>query len=197
MIADRSRPDSRMELRKEQRRMKYEGKAIQTVPLDGGFVELRFDLQGDSVNKFNSLTLGELKEVVRADRRAAERAPDHERQGRLHRRRRRDGVPDALPKSEEELAAWLLETDATFRRSRTSRAPPSSRSTASASAAASSSRSRPTSASAVHGGEGGRPGDEARHLPRLGRHRPPLADVRGRQRDRVDRDGRAVPAAEG
>ena len=44
--------------------MKYEGQAIQTAPLDGGFVELKFDLKGDSVNKFNALTMGELKEVV-------------------------------------------------------------------------------------------------------------------------------------
>ena len=44
--------------------MKYEGQAIQTVPLDGGFVELKFDLKTDSVNKFNALTMGELKEVV-------------------------------------------------------------------------------------------------------------------------------------
>ena len=44
--------------------MRYDGKAIQTSPLDGGFVELRFDLEGDSVNKLNALTLGELREVV-------------------------------------------------------------------------------------------------------------------------------------
>jgi len=44
--------------------MKYEGQAIQTFPLDGGFVELKFDLKTDSVNKFNALTMGELKEVV-------------------------------------------------------------------------------------------------------------------------------------
>jgi 3-hydroxyacyl-CoA dehydrogenase/enoyl-CoA hydratase/3-hydroxybutyryl-CoA epimerase/enoyl-CoA isomerase len=32
--------------------------------LDGGIAELRFDLQGDSVNKFNRATLGELGEAV-------------------------------------------------------------------------------------------------------------------------------------
>ncbi len=45
-------------------RMKYAGKAIQCLPLDDGFVELRFDLEGDSVNKFNALTLKELREAV-------------------------------------------------------------------------------------------------------------------------------------
>ena len=44
--------------------MSYEGQAVKVLPLDGGFVELRFDLQGDSVNKFNALTVGELKKAV-------------------------------------------------------------------------------------------------------------------------------------
>ena len=30
--------------------MSYEGQAVKVLPLDGGLVELRFDLQGDSVN---------------------------------------------------------------------------------------------------------------------------------------------------
>ncbi|HPA52420.1 MAG TPA: enoyl-CoA hydratase-related protein, partial [Thermoanaerobaculia bacterium] len=104
-----------MELRKEQRRMKYEGKAIQTVPLDGGFVELRFDLQGDSVNKFNSLTLGELKEVVAG----LVAAPP---KGLLITSGKDVFIVGAdvteflthFRRSEEELAGWLLETDATF-----------------------------------------------------------------------------------
>ena len=44
--------------------MTFEGQAIQCSALDGGIVELRFDLQGDSVNKFNRATLEELREVV-------------------------------------------------------------------------------------------------------------------------------------
>ena len=44
--------------------MKYAGQAIQCLPLDEGLVELRFDLQGDSVNKFNALTVKELREAV-------------------------------------------------------------------------------------------------------------------------------------
>ena len=42
--------------------MSYEGQAVKVLPLDDGLVELRFDLQGDSVNKFNALTLGELED---------------------------------------------------------------------------------------------------------------------------------------
>ncbi len=44
--------------------MTFEGQSIQCFELDGGVVELRFDLQGDSVNKFNRATLDELREVV-------------------------------------------------------------------------------------------------------------------------------------
>jgi len=44
--------------------MKFEGQSIQCSMLDGGVAELRFDLQGDSVNKFNKATLSELGEAV-------------------------------------------------------------------------------------------------------------------------------------
>jgi 3-hydroxyacyl-CoA dehydrogenase / enoyl-CoA hydratase / 3-hydroxybutyryl-CoA epimerase / enoyl-CoA isomerase len=44
--------------------MKFDGKAIQCSMLDGGIAELRFDLQGESVNKFNKATLAELGEVL-------------------------------------------------------------------------------------------------------------------------------------
>jgi 3-hydroxyacyl-CoA dehydrogenase/enoyl-CoA hydratase/3-hydroxybutyryl-CoA epimerase/enoyl-CoA isomerase len=46
--------------------MIYSGKAITVKALDGGIAELCFDLQDDSVNKFNALTLNELKEAVAA-----------------------------------------------------------------------------------------------------------------------------------
>ena len=48
--------------------MIYQGKAITARQIDGGFVEVVFDLQGDSVNKFNQLTLNELREAVDAIR---------------------------------------------------------------------------------------------------------------------------------
>jgi 3-hydroxyacyl-CoA dehydrogenase/enoyl-CoA hydratase/3-hydroxybutyryl-CoA epimerase/enoyl-CoA isomerase len=96
--------------------MIYEGRSVKVLPLDGGFVELRFDLQGEAVNKFNALTLSELHEAV-ANVRA------------------REGVRGLLitsgkdvfsvgadvteflghfRKTEEEIAAWLLRTDALF-----------------------------------------------------------------------------------
>ncbi|PCJ46160.1 MAG: fatty acid oxidation complex subunit alpha FadB [Moraxellaceae bacterium] len=46
--------------------MVYEGKAITVKPLEDGIVELNFDLQGESVNKFNKLTLDELKAAAAA-----------------------------------------------------------------------------------------------------------------------------------
>ena len=44
--------------------MKFEGQSIQGSMLDGGIAELRFDLQGESINKFNKATLTELGEVL-------------------------------------------------------------------------------------------------------------------------------------
>ena len=44
--------------------MRFEGQAIQCSMLHDGIVELRFDLQGDSVNKFNKATLTELAEAL-------------------------------------------------------------------------------------------------------------------------------------
>jgi 3-hydroxyacyl-CoA dehydrogenase/enoyl-CoA hydratase/3-hydroxybutyryl-CoA epimerase/enoyl-CoA isomerase len=44
--------------------MKFDGKTIQCSLLDNGVVELQFDLQGESVNKFNKATLRELADAV-------------------------------------------------------------------------------------------------------------------------------------
>ncbi|MBA1272715.1 fatty acid oxidation complex subunit alpha FadB [Stutzerimonas azotifigens] len=46
--------------------MIYEGKAITVKALESGIVEVNFDLKGESVNKFNSLTLNELRQAVDA-----------------------------------------------------------------------------------------------------------------------------------
>jgi 3-hydroxyacyl-CoA dehydrogenase/enoyl-CoA hydratase/3-hydroxybutyryl-CoA epimerase/enoyl-CoA isomerase len=46
--------------------MIYSGKAITVEAIDGGMAELRFDLQDESVNKFNALTLNELKDATAA-----------------------------------------------------------------------------------------------------------------------------------
>jgi 3-hydroxyacyl-CoA dehydrogenase/enoyl-CoA hydratase/3-hydroxybutyryl-CoA epimerase/enoyl-CoA isomerase len=40
--------------------MIYEGKAITVKKIEGGIAQLDFDLQGESVNKFNRLTIEEL-----------------------------------------------------------------------------------------------------------------------------------------
>ena len=41
--------------------MIYEGKAITVSMIEDGIAELKFDLQGESVNKFNRVTLDDLK----------------------------------------------------------------------------------------------------------------------------------------
>jgi len=46
--------------------MIYAGKAFTVSALEDGIVELKFDLQGESVNKFNRLALTELREAVDA-----------------------------------------------------------------------------------------------------------------------------------
>ena len=96
--------------------MSYEGQAVKVLPLDGGFVELRFDLQGDSVNKFNALTVGELKKAVE-DVRGRE-----DLRGVLITSGKDVFFVGAditeflghFQKSEEDLARWLLDTDAVF-----------------------------------------------------------------------------------
>jgi 3-hydroxyacyl-CoA dehydrogenase/enoyl-CoA hydratase/3-hydroxybutyryl-CoA epimerase/enoyl-CoA isomerase len=44
--------------------MIYQGKSITVKARDGGLAELVFDLQGESVNKFDQATLGELKDAT-------------------------------------------------------------------------------------------------------------------------------------
>lgn len=51
--------------------MIYAGKAIRVSSIDGGIAELCFDLQSESVNKFNRATLDELKAATDAIREAA------------------------------------------------------------------------------------------------------------------------------
>jgi len=46
--------------------MIYEGKAITVTLIDGGIAELKFDLQGESVNKFNRVTIEDLDAAVKA-----------------------------------------------------------------------------------------------------------------------------------
>ncbi len=95
--------------------MRYDGKAIQASPLEGGFVEVRFDLAGDSVNKLNALTLGELREVVDGLKAARPR-------GVLLTSGKDVFIVGAdvteflklFEASEEEMVGWLMKVHATF-----------------------------------------------------------------------------------
>ena len=42
----------------------FKGSAITVSMLEGGIAEMNFDLQGESVNKFNSLTVNELEQAL-------------------------------------------------------------------------------------------------------------------------------------
>jgi len=96
--------------------MEYRGKAVQCFPLDGGFFELKFDLEGDSVNKFNALTLGELGEAVEALKKATGV------KGLLVTSGKDCFIVGAditeflshFTQSEEELVGWLMKAHAVF-----------------------------------------------------------------------------------
>ena len=96
--------------------MSYEGQAVTVLPLDDGFVELRFDLQGDSVNKFNTLTMGELKAAVEDIRSRKDLRGVLITSGKDVFFVGAD-ITEFLghfQKSEEDLARWLLDADAVF-----------------------------------------------------------------------------------
>ena len=42
----------------------YQGKTLSLQAIENGFIEINFDSQSGSVNKFNQQTLGELQEAV-------------------------------------------------------------------------------------------------------------------------------------
>jgi 3-hydroxyacyl-CoA dehydrogenase/enoyl-CoA hydratase/3-hydroxybutyryl-CoA epimerase/enoyl-CoA isomerase len=44
--------------------MGFEGRAVKVLPLDDGFVELRLDLEDDSVNKLSQAVMAELEEAI-------------------------------------------------------------------------------------------------------------------------------------
>jgi 3-hydroxyacyl-CoA dehydrogenase / enoyl-CoA hydratase / 3-hydroxybutyryl-CoA epimerase / enoyl-CoA isomerase len=96
--------------------MSLEGRSLKVLPLGDGLVELRFDLQGESVNKFDTATIGELRGAV-----------DELRATRGLRGVLVTSGKDVFcvgadvteflshfEKTEEELARWLLGTDAVF-----------------------------------------------------------------------------------
>src|SRR5690554_7380308 len=59
--------------------MIYEGKAITVKEIEGGIAQLNFDLQGESVNKFNRLTIEELGAAAEADRKSIRLNSSHVR----------------------------------------------------------------------------------------------------------------------
>ena len=171
--------------------MTFEGQAVKVLPLDDGFVELRFDLENDSVNKLNQATLARAEAgprvpaaqpgercagvlitsgkdvfIVGAD--ITEFVPlfHRERGGdrRLPAQRAGDLLVARGPRGAERRR------DQRRRAGRRLRAVPL--------------RELPRD---VERGEGRPARDEARHLPGLGRHRAPAARGRRRHRDRVDR----------
>jgi 3-hydroxyacyl-CoA dehydrogenase / enoyl-CoA hydratase / 3-hydroxybutyryl-CoA epimerase / enoyl-CoA isomerase len=96
--------------------MTFEGTSIQCSLLDGGIAELRFDLLGESVNKFNRATLHELGDAL-----AAIRAEPGVR-GLLVTSGKEAFIAGAditeftaaFQNSEEQLVSWLLDVDALF-----------------------------------------------------------------------------------
>jgi 3-hydroxyacyl-CoA dehydrogenase/enoyl-CoA hydratase/3-hydroxybutyryl-CoA epimerase/enoyl-CoA isomerase len=96
--------------------MGYEGRAVKVLPVEAGLVELRLDLEGESVNKFNAATLAELKYAMAEVRAIRELAGLLITSGKDVFSVGADVTEFLLhfEKGEDELARWLLETDALF-----------------------------------------------------------------------------------
>lgn len=96
--------------------MIYEGKAITVTLIDGGIAELKFDLQGESVNKFNRVTLEDLNAAVTAIK------GNSEVKGVLVTSGKNVFIVgaditefgEAFKQTEEEIAAWGLEANKIF-----------------------------------------------------------------------------------
>src|SRR5512147_2632263 len=98
--------------------MASEGHAVEVRRLDDGFVELRFDLPGESVNKLDGRTRGELAAAV------AGLHADHGVRGVLITSGKDSFIagadvtefPRLFHEDEETIARWMLETDGLFSR---------------------------------------------------------------------------------
>ena len=96
--------------------MIYEGKAVTVKPLEDGIVELNFDLQGESVNKFNRLTVEELGAA------AAAMKADSSIKGMIVTSAKSVFIVGAditefgelFTSSEEEIAGWCLKSNQAF-----------------------------------------------------------------------------------
>ena len=96
--------------------MIYEGKAT-TIKMTGGVIaELKFDLQGDSVNKFNRVTLEDLKAAVEAIQGNGDVKGVLVTSGKDCFIVGADITEfgDAFKNSEEEIAAWVAEANVVF-----------------------------------------------------------------------------------
>lgn len=96
--------------------MIYEGKAITVNMIEGGIAELKFDLQGDSVNKFNRVTLEDLKAAVEAIQGNSDVKGVLVTSGKDCFIVGADITEfgDAFKNSEEEIAAWVAEANVIF-----------------------------------------------------------------------------------
>ena len=96
--------------------MIYEGKAITVNMIEDGIAELKFDLQGDSVNKFNRVTLEDLKAGVEAIKGNADVKGVLVTSGKDVFIVGADITEfgEAFKKEEDEIAAWCLEANQIF-----------------------------------------------------------------------------------
>ncbi|ASP40102.1 fatty acid oxidation complex subunit alpha FadB [Bacterioplanes sanyensis] len=96
--------------------MIYEGKAITVNLIEGGIAELKFDLQDDSVNKFNRVTLEDLQAAVAAVQGNADVKGVLVTSGKDVFIVGADITEfgEAFKNSEEEIAAWVAEANVVF-----------------------------------------------------------------------------------
>ena len=96
--------------------MIYEGKAITVTLIEGGIAELKFDLQGESVNKFNRVTLEDLNAAVAAIKGNSEVKGVLVTSGKDVFIVGADITEfgEAFKQTEEEIAAWGLEANQIF-----------------------------------------------------------------------------------
>ena len=96
--------------------MIYEGKAITVNMIEDGIAELKFDLQGDSVNKFNRVTLEDLNAAVEAIKGNADVKGVLVTSGKDVFIVGADITEfgEAFKKEEDEIAAWCLEANQIF-----------------------------------------------------------------------------------
>ncbi|MFY9179460.1 MAG: fatty acid oxidation complex subunit alpha FadB [Venatoribacter sp.] len=96
--------------------MIYEGKAITVNLIEGDIAELKFDLQGESVNKFNRVTLEDLQAAVKAIQGNSNVKGVLVTSGKDVFIVGADITEfgDAFKQNEEEIAAWALEANQVF-----------------------------------------------------------------------------------